>query len=253
MKRKTVIIISVLLITAIVCSCQQSKSLSSDEMACKRLAKVLKVKPQKKAKVTHKPVITKYPFKVYTWRPIIRDGKAVQIEIIGKKLHKAHTLKIGDTTISLDPSKDGNRTVGSYPEIVKDGYPIVLTVDNIEYQIPERFSSLKIKGLPTIKTINFSWQMVRAPGRIPDVGGREVKAMRFDIQVSGYKQRNAPVTVFFGEVAIPNSQIADSPELLRGLIYRPDRLENGTVISVDFGHGLRVLAPVKYQKPAEDS
>ncbi|MDV5121879.1 MAG: hypothetical protein R2549_07450, partial [Candidatus Scalindua sp.] len=66
MKRKTVIIISVLLITAIVCSCQQSKSLSSDEMACKRLAKVLKVKPQKKAKVTHKPVITKYPFKVYT-------------------------------------------------------------------------------------------------------------------------------------------------------------------------------------------
>jgi len=252
MKNKAFLVIALLLTGMVTASCRQKEAASSDEMAQRRLAQLPPIEQQEKARVTHQPEARDYPFEVYTWRPLLRDGRPYRIELLGRNLQNAKSLHIGDQAIDLEPSADGTRATGPYPVKAPEGLPMAIAIGDSLYVLEERFSTLKVKGLPSIQGVEFSWERLEAPARIPDVGGTEVTALRFDIQVSGYMQRDAPLTVFFGGEAIPNDQIMDTPELLTGYSFKPDRLVEGTVITVDFGEGLRVLAPDRYVRPPVD-
>lgn len=251
MIKKGLIILAMIVLSLIGCAKQvYDRSKSPDEMARQLLSQVPNVPDRKVERVSTPPVERpSLPFEVYTWQPRDRADGAREIVILGKNLMEAKLLTIGDLRIELTPREDGRSAVGRYPSGLRKDLPIVITVGEHQVELPERFSPLKPKGLPQIHSCRFSWETVEAPERIPEVGGRSVKAVRFDCAVEDFEARNAPVTAFIGSIVIPNTEIIESEKSLTGYIYRTDRLEERMPVTIDFGQGLRVLAPILFKLP----
>lgn len=250
MKKSSIILAMIVLLLAGCAKQVYDRSKSPDEMARQLLSQVPEVPERKVERVSTPPVERPpLPFEVYTWQPQDRADGVREIVILGKNLTEAKLLTIGDITIELTPREDGRSAVGRYPSDVRKELPIVITVGGYQVELPERFSPLKPEGLPRIHSCRFSWETVKAPERIPEVGGRSVEAVRFDCTVEDFEAHNAPVTVFIGPIVIPNSQIIEGKKSLTGYIYRTGRLEERMPVTIDFGQGLRVLAPTLFKLP----
>ena len=246
MKQRTIIS---MIIGLLVVGCV-GESKSPDEMARQLQSKVPKA-PERPTKRVSTPVQDQpqLPFEVYTWRPRDREGYELEIVILGKNLTEAESLTIGKVVVKLTPSEDGRSAVGRYPSEAQKDMPILLKVGEHEVELPERFSPLKLEGLPKIQSCSFSWETVQAPERIPEVGGRSIRAIRFDCRIGSFEARNAPVTAFIGSFVILNTEITEAGNRLTGYVYRVNQLEDGTPLTIDFGHGLRVLAPLLFKRP----
>lgn len=250
MKKSTLISALVVLLLAGCVGKRDYRSGSPDEMA-RQLSSQVPDAPERTVKRVSTSLAEQLwpPFQVYTWQPRDREDGAREIVVLGKNLMQARSLMIGDIVVKLTPKEGGRSAAGPYPSDAPRDKPILLTVGEHMAMLPERFSPLKPEGLPRIRSCSFSWETVRAPERIPRVGGRSVRTIRFDCVVDGFEARNAPVTAFIGPVTVPNSQIVVSQNGLTGYVYRISQLEQRAPMTIDFGHGLRVLAPVPFMLP----
>lgn len=232
------------------CVRQASDDRTAEEMAKERLQQVPAAPERTVTRVSNPVQADTFPFEVYTWQPSRGPSGARQIVVLGENLGAASSLAIGDVVIRLTPAEDGRSAAGPYPSRVQRDLPILLTVGDINVELAERFSPLKLEGLPRILRCEYRWETVQAPERVPEVGGQTVRALRFQCAVSGMEPRNAPVTAFFGSVAVPNDQISEDSESVSGYVYRTDGLRTGLPVTIDFGHGLRVLAPGGLRLPS---
>ncbi len=248
--RTRVAVLAVLAVLALAACAQEDRAAkSADEMAEKLLER-LPPAPERTLKPAAQPrQQPAAPFEVYTWQVRVRQGRRV-IEVLGKNLTAPASLVIGDTSVALTPARDGRSAVAPYPPVEAADQPMVVIVNDRQAALPERFSQLKLEGrLPRIGQCRFRRERVPAPERIAEVGGQTVDAVRFECSVSGFEPRDAPVTAFFGSFVVPNSQITEGENSITGYVYRADRLEDGVPLLIDFGLGLRVLAPEPFRSP----
>jgi len=181
---------------------------------------------------------------VYTWQVRTLPSGAREIAILGRGLAGARSVAVGETSIPLTADRDGRSARGTLPRGLPADAPVVVSVGDALVEAPERFSPLKAEGkLPRIRAVRFAWEDVKAPS------GESVRALRIDCDVPGLELRNAPVTAFIGPVVVPNTRIAERPGGLTAWVHAPDQLREGDPVLVDFGQGLRALAPEPFRKP----
>ena len=221
---------------------------SSDEMAKNALKKIPPAPDREVSTVTHAPAPAP-TLDVYTWYVRGTDERGREIVVLGRRLSKATSLRIVKVSVDLVAKEDGTEVAGPFPSNALEDSLIILTAGDLQFELPERFSRLKIEGLPRIANLRFSWKEARVPERVPELGGKTVRAILFECDVSGYESRNAAVTLFIGGLVIPHDQIRDERERLSALIYRVDRAEGGAPVMIDFGSGLRSLASERFVRP----
>jgi len=223
-------------------ACSSVKQLSADEMARSRQAALPPAPPRTAKSAEAAERRPELPFELHTWQVRTTREGGREIVVLGRGLQEARTLRIGDVAVPLTPTPDGLSASGRLPEELADDALAFVTVANAEATLPERFSRAKALGkLPRIQACRFAW------GEAP-VGGRG-RALRFDCEVSGFEARNAPVTAFIGSTAVPNTQITERADGLTGWIPETTRLKENDPVMVDFGDGLRVLAPARFRSP----
>jgi len=226
------------------------ESRSSDELARARLALVDTASARLSKRPSEPPPSVQLPFELYTWQVRSSPDRTRQIVILGRYLQAARALTIDSIRVALTPAPDGRSAAGPYPEGARAERPIVVEVGTYRAELPEPFSPAKARDeLPHIVACRYRWDQLRAPERVPEVGGREVRALRFDCTVTAFEPRNAPVTVFFGSYAVPNTEITEGARQISGVVYHPERLQVGMPVMIDFGTGLRALAPEPLSLP----
>ena len=228
-----------LLATAMAAGCTAPQR-SSDGMARQRRASLPRVAPRETRANNHPATPAPAEAAAYTWQRRAAGG-GEQLVVYGRGLDEARALRVGSRVLEARVEGGGQRVVAEYPKGIEGSQPLLIELAKRSLEVPEPFSSLKPDGLPKVVSHGFSRQMVRAPERVAQVGGKEVEALRIDLTVDGYQARNAPVTLFIGDRAIPHDQIEDGPERIVGWVYRVEGLRQGAPVTIDFGHGLRVL------------
>lgn len=252
MMRETAALVGICLIG---CSTPNDSSRSSDDMARRILAE----SPQREAAdrpaaldraALPDPEPPSLPFEVYTWQPRTSEQDTAEIVILGKNLALANTLTIGEVEVKLTPAADGRSAVGRYPADALEDMAITLTVGEHKVALDERFTSLKREGLPRITGCTISRETAPPPARFAESAAANIGgAILINFKVEGYEPRNAPITAYIGSLVIPNDQISGSRDTFTAYVYRTQDLETGMPISIDFGHGLRVLAPLSFTLP----
>jgi hypothetical protein len=218
-------------------------SKSTEEMARERMA-ALPAPPAVQAPPPAPESRPERPVEIYTWQVRTLPTGGREISILGKGLAGAKSAAIGETTIPLTVDKAGRSARGTLPKGLPEDAPVVVIVGDDRVEAPERFSLLKAEGrLPRIRAVRFAWHEVKSPS------GASVRAVRIDCDVEGLELRDAPVTAFIGPVVVPNTQIAERQGGLTAWVYAADELQEGDPVLIDFGHGLRALAPEAYKKP----
>lgn len=178
--------------------------------------------------------------RVFTWlSEPTADGER-RIVVLGRNLHDVQSLRIGDTHVNLAVSADGHEASGAYPTGAPEDHPILVRTGDVDIELAERFSSLKPDRLPKIHRASFAWATRSVPDPQED---REstVRAIRFDCSTSPYERRSVGVSAYFGNLAVPHQHIIERDGGLIGYVYHVDSLVEGDAVTVDFGHGLRVL------------
>lgn len=221
---------------------------STDELARERLAEVPGAPDRETRSVAHEPPQADPSVAAYTWQR--RAGAAgEELVVYGRGLAGASALRLGDRVLEVRVERDGRRLVALYPKDVEGSVPLRIELGERLLEVPEPFSTLKPDGLPQIQSYSFARERVTVPERVEGIGGRDVEAVRFELAVEGYEPRNAPVTLFVGGHAVPNDQIQDEPGRIVGWIYLVRDLREGEPVTIDFGHGLRVLVVEAYSAP----
>lgn len=246
---KTIAVVTAGVLSLGGCATRSGGGESVEEMARERLAQLPQETERVVAPMTHQGKRDTLDFVVYTWIPTTDSSGAQLIQLLGENLGGARSLEIGELRVPLMPAADGLSAAGPYPFDAPQDHPIVVTVGSHRVELAERFSGLKLEGLPRILGCEYQWEDVMVPERVPEVGGQSVRALRFECAVDRVELRNAPVTAFFGSLAVPNDQITEYDQSVTGYVYRTERLRNDLPAMIDFGDGLRVLAPSRLKLP----
>lgn len=221
-----------------------SGSLSNEELARARMRRAPTQPSRDVQPVTHAPTSSEGA-QAFTWQKRTSAAGKAQLVVYGEGLESATAILVGDTELAAAGEDHGRRLVSAFPRRLADDAPVRVRVGGRLIELPERFSALKPDGLPTVESVFYTRERVRSPKR----RGREVDAIRFQFTLSGYEQRDAPLTVFFGDHAVPHDQIEDHPDRMSGWVYGVRSLSNGCAVTIDFGQGLRVLATGSFAIP----
>ena len=201
--------------------------------------------PSRGVEVDSHPPARPGEVRLFTWQKRTLETGETQLVVYGKGLGDASALTVGEEQLAVTSERDGALLVAPWPKQATADVPILVTVGELQLELPERFSLRKPDGLPTIESVFYT----RERRRSPKARGREMDTIRFQFTLSGYEQLDMPLNVFFGDHAVPADQIEDHPDRMTGWVYDIKALRNGQPVTVDFGQGLRVMATERFMIP----
>ena len=186
-----------------------------------------------------------HPFKCYTWQVGGEGNKLKNVVIYGENLQGATSLQIGRAVIALQSSKDGRTAVGNYPEEAVEGDVMRISVGGITVDLEEPFSLGKPDELPSVGNCRFVIERIKTPVWM-DSDDEEIQVLRFECDVEEMVFGNAPITVFIGDVAIPNNRLTEEKTSISGYVYDFRELKENVPVTIDFGQGLRSMSTSFY-------
>ena len=177
-------------------------------------------------------------YKVYTWQ-VETQANQNRLVIYGENLQEVSGLQIGEETLAVSSSADGTKAYSNYPENPVEGAQISLSIGNTVLVLPEPFSLLKPDGITRVTNCRF----FRSEEGIPEsIRQRLNVIIQFECRCGDFELTNAPITLLIGETTVPNNQIQEEGNLIKGYLEQNESLREGVPVMIDFGKGLRSLA-----------
>ena len=235
-------IILIILTAVLLQSCQQKSATikSPEDVGQDLLSKTEQTKDTPSR--IDPPTTEKSQYKVFTWQVQTINAQN-QLVLYGENLQEASILQVGGETLEINTTQDGTRAYCNYPSDPVEGAEMKLTIGNAVISLPERFSLLKPDGITRVSKCRF----FKSEDGIPEgIRQRFGSIIQFECKCGDYELTNAPITVFIGESSVPNNQITEEGNLIKGFVEETEDLKPGVPVMIDFGKGLRSLAETTF-------